>query len=105
MLTALRRIFWLAVVAGAGYAVYSVVERRRDPALPDAPVWPPIPTSDANWVEPVDGACPTSHPLKANATSNIFHQPGGRFYDRTAADRCYARTDDAEADGYRAAKS
>ena len=53
---------------------------------------------------PVDGACPASHPIKANANSGIYHQPGGRFYDRTQAERCYADAAAAEADGYRAAK-
>jgi hypothetical protein len=53
----------------------------------------------------VDGACPAGFPIKANDGSRIFHVPGGRFYARTAADRCYARADDAIADGYRAAKA
>ena len=54
---------------------------------------------------PSGGACPVSHPIKANDNSGIYHVPGGRFYERTGAERCYASTDDAEADGYRAAKS
>jgi hypothetical protein len=59
---------------------------------------------DPAWVEPVDGACPVSHPIKVNATSGIFHTPGGRFYERTRPDRCYTDAATAEADGYRAAK-
>jgi len=31
--------------------------------------------------------------------------PGGRFYERTVPERCYAHADDATADGYRAAKA
>ena len=42
------------------------------------------------WVAPVDGACPLSHPVKANANSGIYHVPGGRFYDRTRPERCYS---------------
>jgi len=58
------------------------------------------------WVSPVaDGACPISHPIKANNNSGIFHVPGGRFYDRTKAERCYADANAATADGYRQAKS
>lgn len=60
--------------------------------------------SDA-WVEPTDGECPASHPLKAKLASGIFHAPGGRSYERTKADRCYCDQQAAEADGLRAAKA
>ena len=60
--------------------------------------------TDQAWVEAVDGSCPVTHPIKANAHSGIYHVPGGRFYDRTRAERCYADAGAAEADGYRAAK-
>ena len=53
---------------------------------------------DATWVEPdEEGACPLSHPVKANANSGIYHVPGGPFYDRTHAERCYADAAGAEA--------
>ncbi len=61
--------------------------------------------STAAWVEPVDGECPDGYPVKANDNSGIYHEPGGRFYGRTVPERCYARAEDAEADGYRAAKA
>ena len=57
------------------------------------------------WVPPVDGACPDGYPVKANDNSGIYHVPGGRFYERTVPERCYADPADAEADGYRAAKA
>jgi len=62
------------------------------------------PPSGASWVESVEGSCPPTHPIKANSNSGIFHQPGGRFYDRTQAERCYIDAASAEADGYRPAK-
>jgi len=62
-------------------------------------------TPDARWVPPVDGNCPDGYPLKANDNSGIFHAPGGRFYARTVAERCYANAEDAIADGYRPAKA
>ena len=43
--------------------------------------------------------------MKANDNSKIFHVPGGRFYARTVAERCYADAQDAVADGYRPAKA
>jgi hypothetical protein len=59
----------------------------------------------AAWVLPVDGACPNGFPIKANDNSRIYHAPGGRFYERTKAERCYATADAAERDGYRRAKA
>lgn len=137
MITLLRRLFWLALLGGAGYAVWTVWQDKRGTPAGDAPVWPPIdpPTEPAaaqpaaagiadlaaddapdqpaaepagdqpRWVEPADGSCPDGFPIKANDNSGIYHVPGGRFYDRTTPERCYASANDAEADGYRAAKS
>lgn len=66
---------------------------------------PPSSSPGTGWVAPLDdGSCPLSHPIKANDNSQIFHEPGGRFYERTRAERCYADAASAEADGYRAAK-
>lgn len=159
MLTALRRLFWLALLGGAGYAAWTAWQRSRETPAPAAPNWPafdpaptraagaptpgePVPDEQppdepvsgepatdgpvpdepvgpaiagqtdaaepgdaADWVAPIDGACPVSHPIKANDNSGIYHRPGGRFYDRTVPERCYATPEAAERDGYRAAKS
>jgi len=141
MITTLRRLFWVALLAGAGYAGWLAWQSRTgdDPATPE---WPPldppaadeppvgfmdisVDTSDtvpaatepvgstdtdtvpetALWVAPVDGQCPEGYPIKANDNSGIFHVPGGRFYERTVPERCYADAHDAEADGYRRAKA
>jgi len=59
---------------------------------------------DRSWVQPVDGACPTGYPVKANHSSHIYHVPGGQFYERTVPERCYTDPQAAEADGYRAAR-
>jgi hypothetical protein len=111
MVTLLRRLFWLGLLAGAGYATWSLLQRRQAPT-PAAPEWPPLappaptaPGPTTRWVPPVDGACPDGYPIKANDNSGIYHVPGGRSYDRTVPERCYADAADAEADGYRAAKA
>jgi hypothetical protein len=67
-------------------------------------VWPPLPesASESAWVEPRDGTCPVTHPVKAKVQSGIFHAPGSAFYDRTQPDRCYRDVAAAEADGLRA---
>lgn len=62
------------------------------------------PVAGEDWVEPVDGACPSTHPVKGKPGSGIFHLPGGLFYDRTVPDRCYRSAEAAEADGLRPAK-
>jgi hypothetical protein len=154
MITMLRRLFWLALLGGAGYAVWTAWQHKQAQQPAAAPEWPPVdppgptpaesnepaaatagfaavPTDDPavvepeahtgatsgeaepapasddrRWVDPLDdGSCPDGYPIKANDNSGIFHVPGGRFYARTGAERCYARAEDAEADGYRAAKS
>ena len=58
----------------------------------------------AAWIEPVEGLCPSTHPVKAKLSSMIFHLPGMFAYDRTKPDRCYRDGIAAEADGLRAAK-
>jgi hypothetical protein len=58
----------------------------------------------SSWVEPDDGSCPISHPVKAKLTSGIFHEPGGGNYERIRAERCYVDPDAAIADGLRAPK-
>ena len=72
-------------------------------SLPRPPATPAAPPSAA-WRAPVDGGCPDGYPVKV-ARSGIFHEPGGRSYERTTPDRCYATAADAEADGYRRAKA
>ena len=54
-----------------------------------------------DWAEPNGNSCPADAPIKAKTRSGIYHVPGGRFYDRTAPDRCYRSEAAAQADGYR----
>ncbi len=119
----LRRLFWLAALTAAGYAVYTTWQRRQEPEPAGPPSWPPFdeptadepeptaptteeaPVAERRWAEPLDGRCPPGYPIKGNDNSGIYHVPGGRFYERTVPDRCYADEDDAQADGYRRAKA
>jgi hypothetical protein len=113
------------VVGVAGTPVWPPFEPATSSPAPSSPAESPaasspaayvaIPVDDgtadashahaATWVPPVDGGCPDGYPIKANDNSGIFHVPGGRFYDRTVPERCYADAADAEADGYRRAKA
>lgn len=111
MFTLLRRLFWLGLLGGAGYTGWTLWQRQSAPAPAAAPEWPPMPSPTATpaaerrWVAPADGQCPDGYPIKANDNSGIYHKPGGRFYERTVPERCYADPAAAEADGYRAAKA
>jgi len=143
----LRRLLKLGFLAGAGYAIWRYLERRRDESgvewEPQPFPYPPQPRADMPttgeptggaepiggaeatgsapgatvtkaaetgpaplaaerpWVEPVDGTCPVTHPIKAKMSSHIFHVPGGANYERTHADRCYRDAAAAERDGLR----
>lgn len=123
--TALRRVILLVMlVAGIGAALAWRQGRTSTPTPTAEPVWPPLPTQQPDAppesrpadgvdaeAEPVwvpgnaDGTTPATHPIKAKDSSGIFHQPGGRFYERTKPDRCYPTAAAAEADGYRRSKS
>ena len=133
MVRLLRRIVLASLLIGG--IAFVVRQRRglgsSTPSKPDNDAsWPPISTEPrafvqvdstgdadtggtgagdakgtATWVPPVDGQCPDGYPIKANDSSRIFHVPGGRFYDRTIPERCYAEAEAALADGYRAAKA
>jgi len=120
----MRRLLLLLLLLGTVAAAVALRRDRsgaRDDLAP--PVWPPLParppvapatsalraepeSPPATW-KPLadDGSVPDGYPIKANDSSMIFHVPGGRFYDRTKPERCYATETDATADGYRRAKS
>lgn len=56
------------------------------------------------WIQPTEGNCPDSHPVKLKEASGIYHVAGQRNYERTIADRCYCNEEAAAADGYRASR-
>jgi len=86
--------------AGAD-ATNAPTARDLDLATPPDPISGP--TTPAGAI-PGDGTatCPDDHPIKGNASSMIFHQPGQPSYERTVAEYCFASAEVAEAAGYRA---
>ncbi|MDF1488878.1 sunset domain-containing protein [Tessaracoccus caeni] len=50
------------------------------------------------------GTCPSSAPIKGNASSMIYHMKGQRFYDRTNPEECFSSESAAKKAGYRKAK-
>ncbi|MBK9179191.1 MAG: hypothetical protein IPM45_06380 [Acidimicrobiales bacterium] len=105
----LRLLLVLVLLAGLAEAARRLL-RPRPPQPTEAP-WPPLevvpspaPAGDDPWVEPTEGTCPATHPVKAKLASGIYHLPGMLNYERTRPDRCYASAEAAEADGLRPAK-
>ena len=49
--------------------------------------------------------CPEGYSIKGNASSKIYHLQGGRSYDQTIPEVCFATEEDAVAAGYRASKA
>jgi hypothetical protein len=95
-------------VAGSGTAPITEDTKWRTqvgealPQLIEAPA--ELQVNTAVWVEPVEGQCPSTHPVKAKLGSGIYHAPGGLNYERTRPDRCYASVEAAELDGLRKPK-
>ncbi len=48
--------------------------------------------------------CPSWAPIKGNASSMIYHMPGGRWYAKTKPEQCFSTQAAARAAGYRPAK-
>ena len=55
-------------------------------------------------IEPVDGECPESHPVKGKLTSGIYHLPGGLNYAHASRPLLPLIDAAAESDGLRPAK-
>jgi len=84
------------VAKASGNAAEQLMEATGDEPTPATPEMP---------TQPVDGVCPASHPIKGNRGSMgamIYHVPGGRNYERTKPEACFATVEEAEAAGYRA---
>ena len=104
----IRRLLVSTILGvGAGVSVRMIRSRAQpiDAGTESRPEWPPFERDPADWIDPVDGQCPSDFSIKANINSGIYHLPGGRSYDRTRAERCYAVEDAAQRDGYRRAKT
>jgi large subunit ribosomal protein L22 len=53
-------------------------------------------------VPPEDGSVPEGYPIKGNANSMKYHEPGTRYYDITIAELFFDTVENAEAAGYEA---
>ena len=114
----IKRLLVLLIIGAGSGAAFRVLKSRQadasDSRVRPTPQWPPLEPAPAaepaaepvrDWLPPVDGECPPGYPIKANDNSHIYHVPGGRFYARPIAERCYATEEAAQRDGYRQAKN
>ncbi|HRA47587.1 MAG TPA: hypothetical protein PK819_05915, partial [Thermomicrobiales bacterium] len=75
-------------------------------AATEAGIAAPATELPAGSTSPLEGGqCPDEFPIKGNAGSLIYHQPGQSSYAPTEAEICFATAEDAEAGGYRASKA
>lgn len=58
-------------------------------------------TPQAGRAAPTGSGCPAGFPVKGNASSMIFHVPGGAFYAKTRPEDCFRTPEDARQAGYR----
>jgi hypothetical protein len=49
--------------------------------------------------------CPQGFPVKGNASSRIYHEPGQVSYASTVAEFCFASAEAAEAAGFRQSRA
>lgn len=68
---------------------------------PAATAGQPAQPGSPGFAPPTGADCPSSHPIKGNRSSGIYHVPGGGLYDATRPEQCFAQPSDAEAAGYR----
>ncbi len=73
--------------------------KTKSPEPPPAPA-----ATGSSATPPVGGDCPDEAPIKGNASSGIYHVPGGEFYNRTNAEECFASESAAQDAGYRASQ-
>lgn len=73
-------------------------------ARTSAPVGPIKAKTTSNRAAPKGKNCPSSHPIKGNASSGIYHVPSGAYYSRTVPEECFKTEAAAKAAGYRKSK-
>ncbi|MFC6152946.1 hypothetical protein [Nocardioides yefusunii] len=94
----------LSRFASAQTTVKIVAKKKtpmKTPQAPRIPQAPQPPKAGGGSVIPSGWDCPSSHPIKGNGNSMIFHVPSGSFYSRTNPEECFASESDAWAAGYR----
>ena len=69
MMATLRRLFWLGLLGGAGYAGWAMWQRQNGLDTPAAPEWPPIDTSTTSATTSAPAAATTPGPASVTASA------------------------------------
>ena len=92
------------VVAATSGAIAS--DRAESDSDDDEPeVMPTILEWDDSVPPPADDSIPEGYPVKGNVDSMKYHEPDGRWYDKTEAEVYFASAEAAEAAGFTKAGS
>ncbi|MDI3329400.1 MAG: hypothetical protein QJR09_01530 [Micrococcus sp.] len=88
----------------AGYTTVAKTSAGVRVQAAPKPAAKPKPQPVSNRAAPRGKSCPSSHPIKGNADSGIYHVPSGAFYGRTVPEACFTTEAAAKAAGYRKSK-
>ena len=81
-------------------------DRAESASDDDEPeVMPTILEWDDSVPPPADDSIPEGYPVKGNVDSMKYHEPDGRWYDKTEAEVYFASAEAAEAAGFTKAGS
>jgi hypothetical protein len=97
--------FLMAGTNAASPATSNAVVAARPQTTPTATALAGLASAGSGRAQPRGGACPATHPIKGNASSMIYHVPGGAFYAKTFPEACFASESDARAAGYRRSRT
>ena len=88
MWTWLRRVFWLSLVCGAGYAMYTAWQRKRETAIGDPPAWPPLDVGSASHKTSDDATAQSTDDTRANRDEGSSGGPSDRAWVEPNDGRC-----------------
>ena len=91
------------VAATSGAIAADRAESDSDDDEPEA--MPAVLEWDDSVPPPADGSVPEGYPVKGNVDSMKYHEPDGRWYDKTEAEVYFASAEAAEAAGFTKAGS
>ncbi len=90
----------------ASYGIRSAGSGAAEEEDPHAALIDSLPPEGEGWVRGNENQdCPDGYSIKGNASSRIYHVPGGGSYEVTIPEFCFATPDDAESAGFRAARN
>lgn len=91
-----------ALIVGPALCLLLLLAACGDPPATDGVGGVNLPASGRTT--PWGKNCPSTHPIKGNASSKIYHLRSDDYYERTMPEDCFATEADAQGAGYRRAR-